>query len=101
VRKPGYTEFSGGAERRQQVRFPVSLLLSINYFPFQHNWRSKVRAYAANDDFPLLDSVIGVWASANWYRREAFDLYGIWCFDGHPDFAAPAHDYGTLRPSVS
>ncbi len=85
-----YAEF-GGAEdsSKSGSRFAVVYqLLSM-----QHNWRVRVRAYAANDDFPLLDSVIGVWAAANWYEREAFDLYGI-VFDGHPDLRRLLTDYG-------
>lgn len=85
-----YAEFGGAEEgSKSGSRFAVVYqLLSV-----QHNWRVRVRAYAASDDFPLLDSVIGVWASANWYEREAFDLYGI-VFDGHPDLRRLLTDYG-------
>ena len=89
-----YAEFGGVEENSSGFgnsgpRFAVVYqLLSI-----EHNWRVRVRAYAANDDFPLLDSVIGVWASANWYEREAFDLYGI-VFNGHPDLRRLLTDYG-------
>ena len=89
-----YAEFGGVEENSSGLgnsgpRFAVVYqLLSI-----EHNWRVRVRAYAANDDFPLLDSVIGVWASANWYEREAFDLYGI-VFNGHPDLRRLLTDYG-------
>lgn len=66
----------------------VTHLLSI-----AHNWRLRVRALAADNDFPVLDSVCGIWASANWYEREAFDLYGI-VFSGHEDLRRILTDYG-------
>ena len=85
-----YAEFGGDSKSAaRSSRFAVVYqLLSI-----QHNWRVRVRVFASNDDFPLLDSVIGVWASANWYEREAFDLYGI-VFSGHPDLRRILTDYG-------
>ena len=61
----------------QGARFAVVYhLLSLT-----HNRRLRVRVFCAADDFPVVNSVIGVWPSANWYEREAFDLYGI-VFDG-------------------
>ena len=63
-------------------------LLSIT-----HNWRLRVRVFAADDEFPVVDSVIGIWPSANWYEREAFDLFGI-MFTGHPDLRRILTDYG-------
>ena len=58
-----------------------------------NNWRLRLRTFAAQDDLPVIDSVINVWSSANWYEREAFDLYGI-VFTGHPDLRRILTDYG-------
>ncbi|GAB5604649.1 NADH-quinone oxidoreductase subunit C [Sideroxyarcus sp. TK5] len=63
-------------------------LLSIT-----HNIRLRVRVFAEDDAMPMMDSVIGVWPVANWYEREAFDLYGT-IFKGHPDLRRLLTDYG-------
>ncbi|HEU0201375.1 MAG TPA: NADH-quinone oxidoreductase subunit C [Burkholderiaceae bacterium] len=70
-------------------RFAVVLhLLSVT-----HNWRLRVRTFCPDDDLPIVDSLINVWSSVNWYEREAFDLYGI-VFEGHPDLRRILTDYG-------
>jgi NADH-quinone oxidoreductase subunit C len=59
-----------------------------------HNVRLRVKTYL-DADRPIVDSVIGIWASANWFEREAFDLYGI-MFAGHPDLRRILTDYGFI-----
>lgn len=58
-----------------------------------HNWRLRLRVFAADDGFPVVDSVCGVWPSVNWYERESFDLYGI-VYRDHPDLRRILTDYG-------
>ena len=68
----------------------VSHLLSIS-----QNQRVRVRTFCPDDNFPVLPSVTGIWNSANWYEREAFDLYGI-VFEGHADLRRILTDYGFI-----
>ena len=76
---------------RQHNRFAVVYhLLSIS-----HNYRLRVKTYAANNEIPVLDSVIEIWPVANWFEREAFDLYGV-VFNGHPDLRRILTDYGFI-----
>lgn len=60
-----------------------------------HNHRLRVRTFCADDDLPLVASLVDVWPAANWFEREAFDLYGI-VFDGHPDLRRLLTDYGFI-----
>jgi NADH-quinone oxidoreductase subunit C len=61
---------------------------------YRHNWRLRVRVYV-DDAQPSVDSVVSVWASADWFEREAFDLFGI-LFEGHPDLRRILTDYGFI-----
>lgn len=76
---------------RESNRFAaVYHLLSIS-----NNQRLRVRVYAPEDDLPVVPSVISIWSSADWFEREAFDLYGI-LFEGHPDLRRLLTDYGFI-----
>jgi NADH-quinone oxidoreductase subunit C len=68
----------------------VSHLLSVS-----HNWRVRLKVFAPDDDLPAVASVTDVWSSANWFEREAFDLYGI-VFEGHTDLRRILTDYGFI-----
>ena len=68
----------------------VTHLLSI-----KHNLRLRLRVFAPDDSYPLVSSLTSVWASANWFEREAFDLFGI-LFDGHADLRRILTDYGFI-----
>jgi NADH-quinone oxidoreductase subunit C len=84
-----YQDYGNG--RWDGRRFAVVVqLLSI-----RHNQRLRVKIFAADDDFPSVDSVVDVWSGSNWFEREAFDLFGI-VFPGHPDLRRILTDYGFI-----
>jgi NADH-quinone oxidoreductase subunit C len=84
-----YSEYGDGVY--DGARFAVvSHLLSVSL-----NQRVRVRVFCPDDDFPVVDSVAGIWNAANWYEREAFDLYGI-MFEGHDDLRRILTDYGFI-----
>ncbi|MDS4012933.1 MAG: NADH-quinone oxidoreductase subunit C [Candidatus Accumulibacter sp.] len=67
----------------------------VHLLSVSRNWRLRVRAFAPDDDFPSLPSVTGIWNCADWFEREAFDLYGI-VFPGHADLRRILTDYGFI-----
>jgi NADH-quinone oxidoreductase subunit C len=88
-----YSQYKDGAHSKftDAPRFAVaSHLLSIS-----HNWRLRVRSFVVSDDVPVIASVNDIWNSANWFEREAFDLFGI-VFEGHLDLRRILTDYGFI-----
>ncbi len=88
-----YSTYKDGAESiySEGPRFcVVSHLLSVS-----KNWRLRLKVFAPNDDLPIVASINDIWNSANWFEREAFDLYGI-VFDGHVDLRRILTDYGFI-----
>ena len=84
-----YSAYGDGAW--EGARFAVVVhLLSVS-----NNQRVRVRVFCSDDDLPVVASVVDIWPSANWFEREAFDLYGI-VFEGHPDLRRILTDYGFI-----
>jgi NADH-quinone oxidoreductase subunit C len=86
-----YSSYKDGAHSKftDGPRYAVvSHLLSVS-----HNWRLRVRVFAVSEDVPVVASVNDLWNSANWFEREAFDLFGI-VFEGHLDLRRLLTDYG-------
>jgi NADH-quinone oxidoreductase subunit C len=78
-----------GDEPREGPRFAAVVhLLSV-----KNNWRVRIRSFCADNDFPMIASLVDVWPAAGWFEREAFDLFGI-MFEGHPDLRRILTDYG-------
>lgn len=99
--------FSRGVDAATSARFsfhdapPVSehagprFAVVYHLLSITNNQRLRLRVFCEDDEFPLVDSVVPIWNSANWYEREAFDLFGI-VFDGHPDLRRILTDYGFI-----
>ncbi len=67
----------------------------VHLLSVSRNRRVRVRVFCPHEDLPLVASIVDIWPAANWYEREAFDLYGI-VFEGHPDLRRILTDYGFI-----
>jgi NADH-quinone oxidoreductase subunit C len=84
-----YSDYGDGGWERARFAVVVHLLSVSN------NQRVRVRVFCPDDDLPVVASMVDVWPSANWFEREAFDLFGI-VFEGHPDLRRILTDYGFI-----
>jgi NADH-quinone oxidoreductase subunit C len=98
TREATATGFSRGVERGPRGEAPASegrFAVSYQLLSLARNTRLRLRCFCPAGEPPMIDSVTEVWPSANWYEREAFDLYGI-LFRGHPDLRRILTDYGFI-----
>ena len=95
------TGFSRGVERKPVIldeadEFdPRRFAAVYHLLSLRHNTRLRMRVFTGNGNPPIIRSVVDIWNSANWFEREAFDLYGI-LFEGHPDLRRILTDYGFI-----
>ena len=85
---------SPAEEQRTPEEKPGRFGVAYQLLSVRNNHRLRIRTWAEGEP-PMVDSVVDLWASANWYEREAFDLYGI-VFEGHPDLRRILTDYGFI-----
>ena len=83
-----------GGEQRQTVEFPARFAVAYQLLAVRLNLRLRLKVFVDGEP-PIVDSVTGIWNSADWFEREAFDLFGI-LFDGHPDLRRILTDYGFI-----
>lgn len=81
------------AQRPEATHVPRRFAVIVHLLSFRHNRRLRLRCFAVDDGMPMVPSLVDVWSAANWYEREAFDLFGI-VFEGHPDLRRIMTDYG-------
>ena len=80
-------------DRPRNGNIPHRFGVVVQLLSIEHNHRLRLRAHCEDDDLPSVPSLIGIWASVDWFEREAFDLFGI-VFEGHPDLRRILTDYG-------
>ncbi|MGV8943854.1 NADH-quinone oxidoreductase subunit C [Thermomonas sp.] len=103
VEGQGPGRFKWGEKPSHQIAEPGSVAVDelagkrfavvLQSLSVRHNQRVRVRCFAADNSMPLVSTITSVWPSANWFEREAFDLFGI-IFEGHPDLRRILTDYG-------
>lgn len=81
------------ASRPESEHIEQRFAVVVHLLSFAHNKRIRLRAYAQDEGMPVLPSLTDIWAGADWFEREAFDLFGI-VFEGHPDLRRILTDYG-------
>ena len=90
----GFSRGVSQSELELAEDIPARFAVVYQLLSMRHNRRVRVKAYL-DDDSPRIDSVVDVWPSADWYEREAFDLFGI-LFNSHPDLRRLLTDYGFI-----
>ncbi|WP_266158417.1 NADH-quinone oxidoreductase subunit C [Dyella silvatica] len=81
------------SDRPRDVTQPRRFAAVIHLLSIEHNQRIRLRVFCEDDSLPVVPSLTTIWPGANWFEREAFDLYGI-IFEGHPDLRRILTDYG-------
>lgn len=89
----GVFDFAEDEEADEAISMPRRFAVVYHLLSVKHNARLRIKVFAESTQMPVVDSVMGIWSSANWFEREAFDLYGI-LFRGHPDLRRILTDYG-------
>ena len=95
VEQAAAEDTAGAMPTEQPSQFPGRYAVVIHLLSIKHNWRLRVRTFPANNDFPVVTSLVNVWNGLDWFEREAFDLFGI-VFEGHPDLRRILTDYGFI-----
>lgn len=93
-----YLTYGQGKEGQPEApapNFPARYCVVAHLLSVEHNWRLRICTWPTDHEFPIVDSLVDVWPAANWYEREAFDLFGI-VFEGHPDLRRILTDYGFI-----
>ena len=93
-----YLSYGQGKEGQPEApapAFPARYAVVAHLMSLTNNWRLRIRTWVSDSEFPVLETLVNVWPSANWYEREAFDLFGI-VFEGHPDLRRILTDYGFI-----